>query len=541
MGRQYWDTPSAEHFLPMTFTDTTAPPGTALKSAALGSALRTLNFFASVIATFLLTPFVVHSLGDRSYGLWLLVGAFIGYYGLFDLGLGTAVSRYIAGALGRDDRDDCRRTFSTAIQCYVLLAGLVILVTCTFSWFSPVLAGDAAEARLFSGVILVLGVSVSLQFVLKPYLGMLQALGRFDVMAGIEILTVLVRSGLIVGVLMAGYGVLALAWATFLSTLPRLVLAVYFCRRFVPWLRFSRQPFRSATTKTLFGYSFYMLIARLGDNLRFNSDSLVITAFLGLAFVTPYGIASSLTMKFKDFMMSLLGVLQPTYSRLEGQGDHERIKRTLFFATKVAMCTSTFIGFALIMWGKAFIERWMGPSYLAAYPCLVVLAVGWTINFWQSPSVSLMYSTSGHRFYALSNSIEAVANVLLSLWWVLPLGILGVALGTAIPMILVRLVVQPYYTCRVTAISGGEYRVMFVGNLLRTFSALLLPLALGFAYRPVGYLELAMAGTLGALTYGIVSWLLLFTSEERTRLLALLPRRRAGMLSLGFARIPGNR
>ncbi|MGH9601249.1 MAG: hypothetical protein ACRD24_02570 [Terriglobales bacterium] len=35
------------------------------------------------VAAFFLTPFVIRSLGDHSYGLWLLVAGFIGYYGLF--------------------------------------------------------------------------------------------------------------------------------------------------------------------------------------------------------------------------------------------------------------------------------------------------------------------------------------------------------------------------------------------------------------------------------------------------------------------------
>jgi O-antigen/teichoic acid export membrane protein len=38
---------------------------------------------------------MVHNLGDRMYGLWALAGAFIGCYGLLDLGLSSAVQRHI--------------------------------------------------------------------------------------------------------------------------------------------------------------------------------------------------------------------------------------------------------------------------------------------------------------------------------------------------------------------------------------------------------------------------------------------------------------
>ena len=509
----------------MTPSEATPAADRALKRAALGSTLRTVNFGVSLVVAFLLTPFVVRSLGDRTYGLWLLVAAFTGYLGLVDLGLATAVSRHIAAALGRGDRSDCQRIFSTSLQVFPLLGAACLVATCALGILGPILATDPQEAALFSQVILILGIGMALSLMLQPYFGVLQALGRFDVMAGLDILTLGLRSVLIVVLFTAGYGVLAIAWVTSLSGLFHSVLGAYVSRRLLPWLRYERQPLRSVTTRMLFGYSFYMMIARVADNVRFNTDSLVITAFLGLSFVTPFGIAASLTQKFRDLMMALLGVLQPVYSRLEGEGDHERIKQTLFFATKVSMCVSTVIAFGLIAWGGPFISRWMGPGYSSAYPCLVVLAVGWTIQFWQSPSVSLMYATSRHKFYAFTNTIEAVANLLLSLWWVVPMGIIGVALGTAVPMIVVRLLLQPHYTCKILNISPREYRSMFLGNIWRTLAALAAPVASAMIFRPVGYLQLVMAGMIGVCLYGPVVWFLLFTPGERTKLVALLPAR----------------
>ncbi len=498
-------------------------PPDRLRTAVLGSTLRTLNFGASLVVAFLLTPFVIHSLGDRTYGFWLFVAAFTGYLGLFDLGLAAAVSRHVAGALGRADRVDCQRIFSTSLQFYPLLGALAALATCALAVLAPVLARDHDEASLFSMVILVLGGGLAISLVLQPYFGLLQALGRFDLIARLDLLTLLLRSALIVLVLNAGFGVVAMSWVTSLTGLVRLLLAVYLSRRQLPWLHYARQPFRSMTAKTLFGYSFYMMIAKIADNVRVNTDSLVIAAFLGLASVTPYGIAASLTQKFRDLMMALLGVLQPVYSRLDGQGDHARIKQTLFFATKVAMCISTFVAFGLIAWGEPFIVRWMGATYSHAYPCLVVLAVGWTVQFWQSPSVSLMFATSRHKFYAFTNGIEAVANLLLSLWWVTPLGIIGVALGTAVPMILVRLLLQPYYTCRVMNIGSREYLAMFLGNCGRTFAALVAPVTLAVAYRPTSYPQIVLAAVAASCLYLPVVWLLLFTPQERARLRGLGP------------------
>ena len=88
------------------------------KKLAFGSMLGVANHFATIIIALFLMPFVVYSLGDRIYGFWTLASAFIGYYGLLDLGLSSAIGRFIAGAIGAGDIGSgfASRTTSTMEQ-----------------------------------------------------------------------------------------------------------------------------------------------------------------------------------------------------------------------------------------------------------------------------------------------------------------------------------------------------------------------------------------------------------------------------------------
>ncbi|HEX9812774.1 MAG TPA: hypothetical protein VGA88_11925, partial [Burkholderiales bacterium] len=76
-----------------------------------GSLLRVSLLFANVAVAFYLMPFIIHSIGDRWYGMWTLVGTFMGYYGFLDLGLSIATQRFLAGALGRDDSESVNQVF----------------------------------------------------------------------------------------------------------------------------------------------------------------------------------------------------------------------------------------------------------------------------------------------------------------------------------------------------------------------------------------------------------------------------------------------
>src|SRR5437588_11948842 len=88
-----------------------------------GSATRVLNTIATAIVAMLITPFVVHVLGDRMYGIWTLVATFVGYYGLLELGLSQAITRYLSRSLGSVDPEECNRVFNTSLRIYLALGG----------------------------------------------------------------------------------------------------------------------------------------------------------------------------------------------------------------------------------------------------------------------------------------------------------------------------------------------------------------------------------------------------------------------------------
>ena len=63
------------------------------RKLASGFFFRFVNTIAAAVVSVVIMPFVVHSLGDRNYGIWTLVATFVGYYGVLELGLAAAVTR----------------------------------------------------------------------------------------------------------------------------------------------------------------------------------------------------------------------------------------------------------------------------------------------------------------------------------------------------------------------------------------------------------------------------------------------------------------
>jgi O-antigen/teichoic acid export membrane protein len=454
-----------------------------------------------------------------------LVAGFIGYYGVLDLGLSQAITRYLGRSLGSADQEECSRVFNTALRIYALIGVAVLVLTTVLAALAPLFCKSAEDAALFWKIILILGITTALQFPARVFRGVLEAHLRFDLTAGLDLLTLGLRTVLVIAILLLGYRLLGLAWVTCLAGIPPLFLSIYWTRKELPFLTFDSKYWQAATAKTLFSYSAFSFIAHLADLLRFRVDNVVVAAFIGLQAVTHYSIASRLSDYFKELILALLGVFPSVFSRQEGAKDYEGIRRTFFFASKLSLCISSFIGFGLLAWGKAFIARWMGPRYVDAYPVLVALVLSQFFAVAQTPSVALLFGTSKHKFFAVANFVEGVANLALSLVLVKRYGMLGVALGTMIPMGVNRLLIQPAYVCRASEFKYFDY----VGRMGRTLAvvlvSLVLPIVITVRFARPDYTVLVCIGLSSGAMYALALWLFEFTPKETNTLRrAIWPR-----------------
>src|SRR2546426_4226780 len=71
---------------------------------------------ANAAVGFLLTPYVLHHLGDEAFGLWVLVVTVVGYYGLFDAGVRSSVLRYASRHRALGDQQRANEAVATAFR-----------------------------------------------------------------------------------------------------------------------------------------------------------------------------------------------------------------------------------------------------------------------------------------------------------------------------------------------------------------------------------------------------------------------------------------
>ena len=422
-----------------------------------GACLRVALLVCNIGVAFYLMPFIIHALGNRMYGFWTLIGTFLGYYGLLDLGLSSAVSRFVSRAFGQQDYDEMNYVINTSLVLFGFVGLVALVISIIAMLLCPFFIQNASEALLFRKVIFILGCSIAIGFPMRALSGVLTAQIRYDLISCIELVKLFIRTLFIVIFISKGYGILALAIITFVVETIGHIINFRLVKRCLPQLRLTLSLVNVQKIRLLFSYSKYTFIAQIADHLRFKVDSFIIAGFLNLSMVTPYYIATRLIDYFGQFIVSAVGMMSPVFSQYESRGDFESIRKWFLQVTRLSVILSFFGGSSIIFYGGPFIERWMGLDYKSSYYVLLILSVSSIAALMQNPSIGLLYGISKHKYYAISNSCEGILNLILSIILVKYYGIYGVAMGTAIEMIIFKLFIQPIYTCRVIKLSLYKY------------------------------------------------------------------------------------
>lgn len=466
-----------------------------------GSILSGISLALRTFVSLFMTPFMISHLGDRSYGLWILVASFSSFYGLLDFGLGGAVQRFLSRSIGKDDRKEANCVFNSSLIVFSFIGLSALLCVLGVVFFAPLFVHTPQEISVFRIAVLILGFSVAIGFPMRSFWGIYSSYLRYDVGVYIEIIMLLIKTFLFVYFLSKGCGVLVIAITVFCTDMAWYLFNAIFSLRIAPYLRFSSEYFSKTHVKQLFNYSFFVFISQISDRIKFDLDNFVVSAFVGLSAVTVYSVASRLISYFIQSLSSSIGLVSPVFSQYEGQGNYDAIREKLFFTTKISTYISVLIGGLLLILGQDFIIRWVGKNFVYSYNVLVVLTIPLVLSLAQSPSGQVLYSISKHKILALINSVEAIFNLILSIVFARSMGMIGVALGTAIPMLIARMIAVPIYTSKVLGISLKKYYFALLYNLLQG-AALMYVLNLIFkTYIAPSYPSILLVGSVITILY----------------------------------------
>src|SRR5262249_2259546 len=211
------------------------------------------------------------------------------------------------------------------------------------------------------------------------------------------------------------------------------------------------------TLRAIRSYSIDALLAMLAGRVSFQTDAVVINAFLLQQSITLFAVAGRLVEYAKDSLRVATMVLTPAVSALDARGDSAGIRGVLIDSTRYVLWLILPVQLGLLLLGRPFLRLWMGDEYAElSYPTLVILSAPLSLALSQSVSIRILYGTGRLRWFARAGIAEAAANLVLSWLLVRAYCMRGVALGTAVPNTLLNCAVG-LYVCRMLGVGVCTY------------------------------------------------------------------------------------
>jgi O-antigen/teichoic acid export membrane protein len=482
-----------------------------------------LAFAATTLAGFLMSPFLVHRLGDSVYGVWVLIGSLVGYLGLLDFGITPSTVKYVAEHRARGDIESINRVMTAGLAIYSVmgLASLLISLAIAFSFND--LFRSPLDDRLAAEVVLLAGLNLALTFPASPFVGLVRGYQRYDVDAGITTFNIVARSALLVVLLVRGHGILALSLVTLGFDMLRLIYLIRWAYRLNPRLEFRREYLNRGQVARLFNYSMYVFFCVFGQQSLFYASSVIIGALLSTASVTIYSIASRLVIYLYQLISEMVGVLAPTASHLEAKEDHGGIRDLLILSNKYALLVALPVASVFFALGEDFISLWMGRQYGHSAAVLHLLTAAILIHLLRMPAETVLLGMGRHRITALITFLQAIANIALSLLLVGRFGMIGIALGQLIPAIICTGAALPVYFARHLDLSLKEYLKRSIPSPIAMQAPLL---ALLFCIRelaqPQSLLIFFLEAGLALVLYGALALSFSTSPAERRALLRFI-------------------
>ena len=493
------------------------------KKLVQGSALRVITLITTMAVSFFMMPFIIHSLGDKTYGLWVLIGSILSFYSLLDLGISNATQRFIAFVLPSNDDKALNEVINTSLLIYLIIGAAAAAITFVIVILSPFFSDKLGDIAVFQSVIAILGLTMALNFPFMVVNGILSANLRYDISSYILLFKLVTRTLLMVYFLMHGYSLVAMAIITAAVDFSGYFITLHQAKRLAPQMRFSPKYYSRERLPDLANYAKFTFLSMMSDRFRQNTDNFIITAYLSLSSVTIFAIAAQLAMYFRSLISSAISVMLPLFTKYIATNDYDALRKNFILVTRIGVFLSTTVAGGLLIFGDTFIFLWLGESYTAAYIPLVILITATTFEAIQSPSVNLLFALSKHNIYAYIGIAEGLSNVILSLLLVSEYGIIGIAIGTAVPMIITRMIILPIYATKFIHLSIKQYAKKLF-SLQAVLIALQTPIFLLDQVTVIhNFAQLVAVSALSYSCYGIIAINMLFTPYEKKILHTKLP------------------
>lgn len=355
---------------------------------------------------------VLSTLGIEDYGIYNVVGGFIGMFAFLNGAMSGCTQRFITIALGKGNIDNLKKIFSTCVITHGMIALLVFVLAETVGlWFVLEKLVIPVERMTAAMVVYQCSVVSTMMMIMSfPYNADIIAHERMSAFAYISIFEVFANLG-VVYILhlnfmdkLALYGILLLCVKISVILVYRIYCKSHFIESRFRWL------FDPSLFKEMLSFTGWNLWGGIAGTLMGQGINILLNLFFGPAVNAARGLAVQVQSAVQMFATNFQTALNPQMMKTYAAGDMRSMHMLLFRSAKFTFMLLLCLMLPLMLEVDTVLVLWLKkvPEYTNIFVCLMLCIS--MVDAVSNPFMTASAATGKVKFYQ-----SVVGGILLSI------------------------------------------------------------------------------------------------------------------------------
>lgn len=431
-----------------------------------GVILGYINMILNILISLIYVPIMLKLMGQSEYGLYSLVASVIAYLSVLDMGFGNAMIRYVSKAKVRNDNQEEMKINGLFLLLYLIIGIIALLIGTVLVFnvshiFKALTTAELAKAKIIMAILVF---TVAISFPLSVFDSYVIASEKFTFSKVLVLIKNIMYPLTMLLFLFYGYKSIAMVIINSSYTILMHLINLYYCiKKLKMEFYFKLKIVDNKLFKSILAYSLFIFLNIIIDNLYANTDQVILGIVSGTTAVSIYAVAMKITTINQNFSTNISGVFFPKITKvLEEENGNKKVSDIFIKVSRIQLYILGLILFGFMIFGKSFINLWVGKEYLSAYYIILLIIIPGIIPLTQNIGISILQAMNKHKFRSIIYLIIAILNIVISIPLAKKYGGVGAAIGTALANILGQIITMNIYYYKVAKIDIPKYWKWFL-------------------------------------------------------------------------------
>lgn len=400
-------------------------------------------------------PILLEALGNEKLGILTLIWALIGYFSIFDFGLGRALTQRISFLRSSNSNDEISLTskYGMILMFLIGLLGSLIFYV-LLNYFSLTWLNFSEEVYIDSKAAILLAIlAIPLTTVTSGFKGILEGFEDFKTASILRaILGILNFTTPLLSLWLYGPSLKYIVIFLILSRLAVMIFHAYFALFYLNlFIKPKSTPKKYILDIIYFG--FWMTISNIVSPLMVVADRFAISAILGASLVAYYTIPAEFLIRLLIIPAALTTTLFPKFSQLI---ENDAIAAKLLFQKSIKIIVVIMAPLLLIISIFSFygLSLWLGADFASnAYIILIIMSLGILFNSLAQVPHTFLQANGSVKLTSIIHIFEFFAYMPLLIIFINLYGIIGASVIWTMRTILDFMVLY-YYSNKIIGFSN---------------------------------------------------------------------------------------